>query len=150
MSVSMFIQCQCGSAGIELQGEPAARAYCHCQSCREFYGAALFAATAWPAGAVRLTGGPIASFQHPAKQMSKTFCPACGDTLFGTNRLGMRVVLNSMVARIAGGSLPGNLVPTMHLFYRQRVVEVADGLTKYLDGWDGPEYGAPGAETKCA
>lgn len=34
----------------------------------------------------------------------------------------------------------------MHLFYRYRVIDVADGLTKYLEGWDGPEHDAPGCE----
>jgi hypothetical protein len=78
--------------------------------------------------------------------MSKTFCVNCGDTLFGTNRLGMRVVPNSIVARAAGGSLPEDWSPTMRLFYRYRTIDVADGLTKYLEGWDGPEYKVPGSE----
>jgi len=34
----------------------------------------------------------------------------------------------------------------MHLFYRYRVIDVADRLTKYLEGWDGPEYEALGSE----
>lgn len=150
MSAPMLIQCHCRSTGIELHGQPAARANCHCQSCREFYGTAVLSATAWPAESVRLTGGQSVSFKHPAKEMSKTFCATCGDTLFGTNRLGMRIVLNGMAARAAGGSLPAELSPTMHLFYRHRVIDVADSLAKYLDGWDGPEYGAPGADTRGA
>ncbi|SSM87269.1 Uncharacterised protein [Acinetobacter baumannii] len=32
------------------------------------------------------------------------------------------------------------MAPTMHLYYRQRVIEVRDELPKYLDGWDGPIY----------
>lgn len=146
MAFPMSVQCHCGNAGFELHGQPAARANCHCQSCRDFYGTSILSATAWPAEAVRVTGGQLATFAHPTKQMSKTFCVNCGDTLFGTNRLGMRVVSNSIVARAAGGCLPEDWSPTMHLFYRYRVIDVADRLTKYLEGWDGPEYEAPGSE----
>lgn len=28
----------------------------------------------------------------------------------------------------------------MHLFYRQRVIDVSDALPKYLDGWGAPVY----------
>ena len=45
---------------------------------------------------------------------------------------------NSLTARAHGGQLPGDLQPTMHPFYRQRVIDVVDALPKYLDGWDGP------------
>jgi hypothetical protein len=52
----------------------------------------------------------------------------------------MRVVPNAVVARAVGGELDATLAPTMHLFYRQRVIDVLDDLPKYLDGWDGPTY----------
>lgn len=74
--------------------------------------------------------------------MTKTFCDVCGEVVFGTNRLGMRVVPNALTARATGGKLDAALAPTMHLFYRERVVDVVDDLPKYLDGWDGPTYAA--------
>lgn len=139
MTGTKTIQCMCGQCAFELHGEPAARAHCHCNACRDFYGAAVLSATAWNAGAVHLSRGDSASFAHPVRQMSRTFCTHCGETLFGTNRLGMRVVPNSIVAR-AGGSLPLSWQPTMHLFYRHRLISVDDVLPKYLDGWDGPQF----------
>lgn len=60
--------------------------------------------------------------------------------MFGINRLDMRVVPNSLAARASGGDLSVGLGPTMHLFYRQRVVDIDDRLLKYLGGWDGPEF----------
>ncbi|SDI18759.1 hypothetical protein SAMN05216466_118122 [Paraburkholderia phenazinium] len=54
------------------------------------------------------------------------------------NRLGIHVIPNSITARAAGGELPDELRPAMHLFYRHRIVDIADELPKYLDGWDGP------------
>lgn len=61
-----------------------------------------------------------------------------GEIVFGTNRPGMRVVLNSLTARAHGGRLPDHLQPSMHLFYGPRVIDVADALPKYVDGWGGP------------
>lgn len=140
MTDPISIQCLCGAVHIELRGEPAARANCHCGSCRDFYGTSMLSATAWPASAVRVARGAVVTFAHPAKQMARAFCAGCGETMFGTNRLDMRVVPNSLAARAAGGDLPAALGPTMHLFYRHRVVDVDDRLVKYLDGWDGPEF----------
>lgn len=100
----------------------------------------MFSATAWEADAVRVEAGVALTFSHPEKQLTKTFCGVCGDAVFGTNRLGMRVVPNALVARATDGVLDAALAPTLHLFYRQRVVDVSDDLPKYLDGWDGPTY----------
>lgn len=126
------------AAAFALQGDPAARAHCHCEACRDFYGTAVLSATAWHAQALRMVRGEVANFAHPLRQMSRTFCVRCGETLFGTNRLGMRVVPNSLAARAAGGVLPSGWQPSMHLFYRHRVIDIDDSLVKYLDGWDGP------------
>lgn len=140
MSKKLAVQCLCGSVRLDLLGQPAARANCHCQSCRDFYATSMLSATAWHVEATTLNGSGTITFHHPKKQLSRTFCSSCGDTVFGTNRLGMRVVPNSLVARALGGVLPEHFQPTMHLFYRQRIIDVTDALTKYLDGWDGPEY----------
>ncbi len=136
--MSLRITCLCGANIMELHGRPAAQANCHCATCRDFYGVAMLSATAWSAESVSVSGTKNARSQHPAKQLSKTFCLTCGDVLFGTNRLGMRVVPNTLVARAAEGVLGAGFAPTMHLFYRERVIDVADALPKYLDGWDGP------------
>ncbi|OEZ59091.1 glutathione-dependent formaldehyde-activating enzyme [Duganella sp. HH105] len=100
----------------------------------------MLSATAWPASAVRIVQGAVTTFAHPAKQMLRAFCPGCGETMFGINRLDMRVVPNGLAARASGGDLPVGLGPTMHLFYRHRVVDIDDRLIKYLDGWDGPKF----------
>jgi hypothetical protein len=100
----------------------------------------MFSATAWAADAVSIDDDVARTFKHPEKQLAKTFCDVCGEVMFGTNRLGMRVVPNALVARATDGKLDATLAPTMHLFYRQRVIDVSDDLPKYLDGWDGPTY----------
>lgn len=132
------ITCLCGATTLELHGRPAARANCHCATCREFYASPMLAATAWAADAVQVAGAALIRFPHPFKQLSKHFCQGCGDVLFGTNRLGMYVVANAIAARSSGGLLAAPLLPEMHLFYRERIIDVADALPKYLEGWDGP------------
>ncbi|NMT33315.1 aldehyde-activating protein [Stenotrophomonas maltophilia] len=143
--MSIRVACLCGNVAIELSGEPVARANCHCSSCRDFYGVAMFSATAWEASSVQMKSAEVRTFSHPEKQLKKTFCTSCGEVVFGTNRLGMRVVPNAMLARAAREGLDVAVAPTMHLYYRQRVIEVLDELPKYLDGWDGPTYQPPAA-----
>jgi len=142
------ITCLCGATELHLRAQPAARANCHCASCRDFYATAMLSATAWHADDVSLARGTLSHFAHPSKRLSRAFCAACGETLYGTNRLGMRVIPNAVMARAAGGSLPAALQPSMHLFYRERVIDIDDALPKYLDGWDGPLYEAEGAASR--
>lgn len=138
----VLLSCSCGTIELSLCGAPAARAYCHCDSCRDFYGLPLLAATAWPSTALRVSKGAqdLGEFKHPHKQLQRFFCQACGETLFGSNRLDMRVIRNSLFARAAGGELPAALAPQFHLFYAQRELDVDDALPKYLEGWDGPLF----------
>ncbi|MGB0401360.1 MULTISPECIES: GFA family protein [Stenotrophomonas] len=100
----------------------------------------MFSATAWEPASVQMEASEVRTFSHPEKQLKKAFCAHCGEVVFGTNRLGMHVVPNAMLHR--GGEGDSHLAwsPTMHLYYRQRVVDVLDELPKYLDGWDGALY----------
>lgn len=140
MTQPYSVGCLCGTIHIKLNGQPQAKASCHCGTCRDFYGTPMLSATAWLAEQVEVSSGSVSTFSHPAKEISRAFCSVCGETVFGTNRLGMRVVPNSIVARVTGGELSEEMQPTMHLFYRHRTIDVQDELPKYLDGWDGPTY----------
>lgn len=140
--VPCSVHCLCGAVNIKLNGQPQARANCHCRSCQDFYGTSMLSATAWLAEQVTIASGSVSSFSHPSKDLSRTFCSGCGETVFGTNRLGMRVLPNTILARAAGGEVPEEMRPTMHLFYRHRIIDIQDELPKYLDGWDGPTYQA--------
>ena len=140
MTESLFLQCLCGSVILQVNGQPEVKANCHCQSCRDFYGTSMLSATAWQAAQITVLSGKLVAFSHPTKQLSRTFCPRCGETVFGTNRLGMSVIPNSFIARATGGELPKLMRPTLHLFYRERVIDIDDQLPKYLDGWGGAMY----------
>ena len=126
--------CDCKSVSFATEGAPAAKAYCHCSDCRDFYSTPVLGATAWKMSALTVISGEsnVSHFQHPLKQLSKFFCRICGDTLFGTNRLSMYVVPNKQIYRASGHAIQ-TMRPDFHLFYRQRVVDIDDTLTKYLD-----------------
>lgn len=144
MTIPATLECLCGQVQLRIDGAPVAKANCHCQACRDFYATPVFAATAWEPAHVGVERGAehLATYHHRTRQLERQFCRQCGETLFGTNRLGMSVIPNSLFARASGGALPEALQPAMHLFYRHRVVEVDDQLPKFLDGWDGPLHKA--------
>jgi hypothetical protein len=148
MSFTRQIGCACGAVRLRFEGEPAAAALCHCETCRLFYGVVVWAATAWDAAcmAVDADGDALGRHAHPTKRMARHFCRRCGDVLYGTNRLGMRVVPNALFMRAHDGALPAALRPTIHLFYRVRVLDLDDALPKYLDGWDGPLWDGPSCD----
>ncbi len=134
------LSCACGASVMELHGEPAARAICHCDACRDLYGAIALAATAWPVSQIAYGGDADALriYPHPTRQMRRHVCERCGELVHGTNRLEMIVVPNARVMRAYGGVMPPELAPVMHLFYARRAFDIADDLPKYLEGWDGP------------
>lgn len=138
----LLLSCDCGAVELLISGSPAACAYCHCSSCRDFYGLPVFAATAWKNDAVRVVKGSdqLGEYRHPTKQMQRHFCLACGETMFGTNRLGLTVVRTSILAKASGGSLPAEFNPRFHLFYSYRELNVDDELPKYLEGRSGPLF----------
>jgi hypothetical protein len=135
-----ILKCSCETVELQLSGSPAACGFCHCSSCQDFYALPVFSVTAWKREAVQVANGEdrLGEFTHPKKQMQKYFCLSCGETLFGTNRLGMAVIGTPLIERAFGGQLPNEFRPTFHLFYAQRVLDVEDALPKYLEGRNGP------------
>ncbi len=132
------MRCDCESVSFMAEGAPVAKAYCHCTDCRDFYSTPVLAATAWQKTSLSVTGGreSIGEHTHPHKLLTKYFCVRCGDTLFGSNRIGMYVIPNKQLWRTLEAAL-GSMRPEFHLFYRQRVVDIDDNLPKYLDGRTG-------------
>ena len=57
MSNTYKASCTCGAVQLEVTGEPAVQAYCHCNSCRGWLGAPIHAAALWPTPSVRIVKG---------------------------------------------------------------------------------------------
>ena len=134
--------CNCGEVRLLINGSPAARAYCHCSSCRELYDLPVLSAVAWSRDSIQVTDGQqlIAMYKHPTKRLARYFCQSCGTTVFSTNRLDLSLVRTSLIAKAMGGVISADLRPEFHLFYAQREVSINDDLPKYLEGWDGPLF----------
>lgn len=72
--------------------------------------------------------------------MKRYFCSRCGEVLFNTNSMGWHVVSQLLLTKCNNDTLPEELGSNKHFFYEQRIVDVADGLPKYLRGSDGQTF----------
>ena len=76
--------CHCGAIRYEVEGEPSARALCHCTDCRRHAGAPMVAWTMYPVGAMRITKGAPKIYKS-SQHARRHFCADCGTGLFYTN-----------------------------------------------------------------
>jgi hypothetical protein len=117
--------CFCGSVEIEVEGDPIDMGFCHCASCRAYSGAPFVAFAIWPAEKVTASGG-IGSYNKVGTTARK-FCLRCGGH-FMLDHPDMGVV------DVRAAVLPSLIfVPKAHLFYSERVIDIADGLPKFAD-----------------
>ena len=71
--------CFCGAVKLEIDGDPAVQAFCHCSSCRGWLGAPIHAAALWPTPSVRVIQGAdkLGVFKK-TEASHRQFCTACG------------------------------------------------------------------------
>lgn len=118
----------CGTVQVEITGEPAAMAYCHCNSCRGWLGAPIHAASLWPATNVRVVAGEDALGLYKKTDFShRQFCTRCGaPVLIRHPSLG--------AVDIPAGTIQGlTFTPTAHVHYGETVLPIRDGLPKFKD-----------------
>ena len=118
-------RCYCGAAGVEVTGPPAAAAYCHCRSCRKWHAAPVNAWAIWSEASVRVTGEVLAAEISPAS--TRISCARCGGAL--ANRKPARGMVVVYAMALAGSGL--GYAPAFHIYYDERVIDMADGLPKY-------------------
>ena len=120
--------CMCGAVQVEITGDPAVQAFCHCSSCRGWLGAPIHAAALWPASAVRVTKGKekLGLFKK-TEASHRQFCTSCGaPVLVRHPALGM--------TDVPAGSVKGlHYQPTVHVNYGEKVMAARDGLPKFKD-----------------
>ena len=120
--------CACGAVEVEISGDPAVQAYCHCSSCRGWLGAPIHAASLWPSTSVRVTKGDdkLGLFKK-TENSHRQFCTSCGaPVLVRHPALGMTDIPAGSVAGLA-------YQPTVHVNYGEKVMSVKDGLPKFKD-----------------
>ena len=77
--------CQCGAIAIEITGEPALAAHCHCLDCQKSGGAGHLSFAFYPEAQVKVTGEltRYASKTDAGNMMTRSFCPVCGSRILG-------------------------------------------------------------------
>ena len=120
--------CACGAVEVEIEGDPAVQAYCHCSSCRGWLGAPIHAAALFPTPKVNVRKGAekLAMFKK-TDASHRHFCTACGaPVLIRHPALGM--------TDVPAGSIAGfRFQPSIHANYGEKVLAVRDGLPKFKD-----------------
>ena len=120
--------CACGAVQLEISGEPAVQAYCHCNSCRSWLGAPLHAASLWPQQNVHVVkGADNLGLYKKSEASHRQFCKTCGSpVLVGHPGMGLTDVPSGSIAGL-------NYQPTVHVHYGEKVMAVRDGLPKFKD-----------------
>jgi hypothetical protein len=122
--------CFCGAVQVEVTGDPAAMAYCHCRSCRSWSGAPIYAATVWPEAAVKVTSGAdhVATFlKTPDSFSHRQYCSKCGGHL-------MSLHPTAGVVDVSAATLPTlPFAASFHVHYAETVLPMKDGLPKFRD-----------------
>lgn len=128
MSDSLRGGCACGAVQIEISGEPAAMAYCHCESCRSWLGAPVHAASLWPTPNVNVIKGEDKLGLYKRTESShRQFCTSCGaPVLIRHPQMGL--------TDVPAGSIQGlDYKPSVHVHYGEKVLSIRDGLPKFKD-----------------
>ena len=120
--------CYCGAVAVTARGAPAASAFCHCRSCRRWHAAPVNAWSIWPTDAVTIAGGAVVT-SHTGDASRRIACAACGGGVANHKpKIGMTVLYPTTFAAPGFG-----YAPTSHIFYAERVINIADGLPKFAD-----------------
>ncbi|KAJ7610772.1 Mss4-like protein [Roridomyces roridus] len=130
--------CRCGSLSYSLTAKPVVSVYCHCTQCQRANGAVFVAAMHYSPSAFSWTHAaevtPIEEKIEGYVLFRCATCYTCAATqIDATKNWAVRGT------RLERDGEDGNIInweevkPTSHIYYANRVVDVADGLPK----WEG-------------
>jgi len=128
-------RCFCGAVEFQLQGEPEAMAYCHCESCRHWSAGQINAFALWKPENLRVTKGAeqIAGYNgnprsnHQTVVSDRKWCKVCGGHLFSNHPT---MGLYDVPPMVIDGF---NFKPAFHVHYQESVHHMHDGLPKFKD-----------------
>ncbi len=124
--------CACGAVKVAAEGDPAVSGYCHCESCRRWHTAPVNAWAGWVADAVTVTQGEDQILEYDNSKQGggsiRGACRLCGSGVLNRTRSGFTVVYPSA---LFGTDYVHQ--PTAHIYYRERVLDMQDGLPKFAD-----------------
>jgi len=130
-------QCWCGNVAFEFHGDPVDAKHCHCRQCQHLHGAPFQWAVIFPKTAVRMVKNIDKSlhFFSTEKRIGehyvpcKVSCDVCRSPIFDEGRNTVLAYPGSFV--FEQGHIPLDFQPTAHIFYKERVMEVPDGIPKW-------------------
>lgn len=119
------IECLCGSVAVKITGDAVVQGYCHCRDCQTAHSAAYIATAAYPSAAVEIIKGqPVPLVVKTAPRMR---CQDCGTFLFTE-------IEAAELRSVNATRLPAGLFkPQFHLYCRDAVLPVVDGLPHFND-----------------
>lgn len=120
--------CFCGAVRIEVEGPPAMQGYCHCEDCRAWSGAPVTGYSLWAADKVRVTAGEdrLKSYSKSGKAVRRHCADCGGSVMTEIPEMGMVDVYSPI---LDGAPFE----PGAHIFYGVRMIDIDDGLPKFLD-----------------
>ena len=117
------IQCLCGDVKIELNGEPFAQVYCHCDNCQTAHSAAYVPVAMYPKDAVKVVAGKTLSWS--VMRTPRVTCTRCGTRLF-------QEPPNFPVRGVNAMLMPsGSFKAMWHQQCQHSVAPIADALPHY-------------------
>ncbi len=121
--------CYCGAVKVTVKGPPAAAGYCHCHECRKWHSAPINAWSLWPKASVTIDGPVTTSKISEISQ--RVSCSKCGGCVANLKPTIDMIVVYPMT--LAGPNATFKFEPAFHIFYGERVMDVSDGLPKFVD-----------------
>ena len=124
-------RCPCGSVSFRITGEPLLRAFCHCNTCREFNGTDVADVTVFRAADVVVgneAGVEYRAYQRPALAR-RGKCTSCDRPAVERASIpfGLDIVILPSENVHRDALLPA---PSMHMFYDRRVADASDDLPR--------------------
>jgi hypothetical protein len=122
-------RCHCGRVRFLLDGAPMQSLFCHCSICRLSTGAPYAMVGFWEVGRTRIAeGGPL--LERPTSGwLTRHRCPDCGAAIFNSVRSDELTSNNFMLPLLV--ERDRLVMPTHHIYYADRVVDVADDLPRF-------------------
>ncbi len=117
--------CLCGQVRLQLEGEPKAQFYCHCDDCQAVHGAAYIGIALYHRTQVKILEGDTTTWVY--KSNPRTRCANCGTILFGEPP-------GTSLRGVKANLLPeGVFRPEFHIHCRYTGIPLADHLPHYRD-----------------
>lgn len=129
--------CHCGAVTFSLEGPPNYAVYCHCSVCRRSTGAPFVMAGSWSPEALTMGEGATTASRATSSYLTRVRCAECGAALYNQIRSGKMQAENVMLPLLEDRA---GIEPTHHIYYADRVMDVADELPKF-DAFGIPKKG---------